>query len=195
MKTTIRLMPMSAVCVNLSFDQWSEVVNDKIMKRVRAPWIIGDLLNYGDDAFGEKHAQVLDECIMQQHTLENWRWVCRAVPPPRRRGDLSFSHHETVARMPDKQQDAWLDLAAKKRLSVHDLRDAVKDKVAEDVVVIDERFASDYKQWVDETAYRVALLKEIRSGKLEVVGFDKQKHTPVVKRIVKATKTSARVAA
>ena len=54
MKITIRLLPTSAECVDPSFNEWAEAVNDSIMKRVRAPWIIGDLMNYGDLRFGER---------------------------------------------------------------------------------------------------------------------------------------------
>lgn len=182
MKITIKLLPTSVVCDDPSFNEWSEAVNNSIMKRVRAPWIIGDLMNYGELKFGPTSWQVLDECIVQYHTLENWRWVCRQYEPSRRRESLSWSHHETVARMPDKQQDEWLDIAERKRLSVHDLRYAVKGKMAQDILRVDEKYVHDFKQWVDETVERTALLNAIKRGTVEVVGFDKDKQTPLVKR-------------
>lgn len=181
MKITIKLLPTSAVCVDPSFNEWSEAVNDSIMKRVRAPWIIGDLMNYGDLRFGERYAQAIDGCVVQYHTLQNWRWVCRQFEASRRRESLSWSHHETVAMWDVDHQEKWLALAESKRLSVHELRDAVRETKGKREVVIDERFVSDFKQWVDETIARNFLLKEIKRGAMEVVGFDKQKHIPLVR--------------
>jgi len=40
----------------------------------------------------------------------------------RRRKNLSWSHHETVASLEPDQQDHWLDRAVADRLSVADLR-------------------------------------------------------------------------
>ncbi len=173
-----------------SFEGWVNEVEVAITVRARLPWKIGDLLNYGEANYGERYAQALDERMVEYHTVQNWRWVCRAFEPSRRREALSWSHHEAVAALPERQQDSWLNIAERKRLSVHDLRDAVRDKTAETVINIDERFVKDFKQWEQETTDRWKLLKEIKRGTMQVCGIDKRNHamlpSPLVKPKIKA---------
>ena len=186
MKITIRLLSTSVVCDNPTFAEWLKVVNQSVMGRVRAPWIIGDLMNYGEAKFQERHAQALDECVIQYHTMQNWRWVSRRFEPSRRRKSLSWSHHETVARLPEKEQDIWLDMAEGSRLSVHDLRQQVKGKFGDDPVVVDKRYAEDFQRWKEDTTLRAALLRAINQGSVEIVGFDKKRQMPIVKTKAKA---------
>lgn len=180
----------------LSFMQWSKQVQDAITKRANLPWVIADLLNYGEANFGERYAQAFDDCVVELHTLQNWRWVARCFTPSRRRESLSWSHHEVVAKLPEKQQDTWLNRAERKRWSTRELREEVrwatdpkKDETLNIVnadIVIDERFAEVFSEWQKETTQRADLLRSIIRGAVEVVGFDKQKRTPLVKPKTKA---------
>lgn len=182
----------------LTFKQWSEKVQDAITTRANLPWVIGDLLNYGEANYGEKYAQAFDDCLVDYHTLQNWRWVARCFSASRRREALSWSHHEIVAKLPEKKQDKWLAQAERKRWSTRELRFEVRFATATDLeksetlniinadIVIDEQFAEAFREWKTETTERADLLRSIIRGAVEVVGFDKKKHTPLVKPKTKA---------
>lgn len=55
-------------------------------------------------------------------TLMNMVYVASRFPISRRRENLSWSHHETLAALEPEEQDHWLDEARKHRWSVSDLR-------------------------------------------------------------------------
>jgi hypothetical protein len=59
-------------------------------------------------------------------TAQNAAVVCRAFPPARRREGLTFSHHESLASLPAREQTRWLDRAEAGQWSTADLREAVR---------------------------------------------------------------------
>jgi hypothetical protein len=93
---------------------------------------VGDWLNYGEDAFGEKAAQVVDAERWDEQTLRVYRWTAAKVPPENRRiPPLTFTHHMAVAHLPADEQVAWLEKAIEgggngTTWSVADLKRAVK---------------------------------------------------------------------
>ncbi|HEY8501219.1 MAG TPA: hypothetical protein VIL21_00905, partial [Solirubrobacterales bacterium] len=55
-------------------------------------------------------------------TLMNMVYVASKFGISRRRENLSWSHHETVASLEEGEQEYWLERATEHRLSVADLR-------------------------------------------------------------------------
>lgn len=95
-------------------------------------WWIGDWVNYGENRWGEKYAQALDETKFDYQTLRDDAWVARQFDLSRRRDNLSFSHHREVAALPITKQDELLAKAApvegesRPRLTRNELRQEVK---------------------------------------------------------------------
>lgn len=78
----------------------------------RNAWYIGDFLVYGEGIYGERFAQAAAETGLSEQTLLNRSYVCRHIPPSRRRPELSFSTHALVAPLGAREQRAWLARAA-----------------------------------------------------------------------------------
>lgn len=79
------------------------------------PWLVGDWMNFGEAIFGEQAAQAYEAAEATGwtlRTLEVYAWVCRMVPPERRRKELSFQHHQIVASLDAQTQTKWLAAAA-----------------------------------------------------------------------------------
>jgi len=100
---------------------------EKIFRvRQSCHWWIGDWLNYGEAAYGEKYAQAIDETKYSYYTLAHDKTVAARVESCRRRQNLSWSHHAEVASLTPAKQDELLDLAEANSWSREDLRDAVR---------------------------------------------------------------------
>lgn len=67
------------------------------------PWWIGDLLNSGEDRFGESFSQMC-EGTLSTEMLNRYASVARRVPIENRVASLSWSAHAAVARLPSAQQ-------------------------------------------------------------------------------------------
>jgi len=87
---------------------------------------LGDLLNYGEAAYGEKYSQAIDATGLSYSTLANVASVAKRVPISRRREDLTFGHHEAVAKLEPQQQVDWLEHAAVTGTRRDDLRTQIK---------------------------------------------------------------------
>lgn len=85
-------------------------------------WWLADWMVYGSARWGEKYVMAARVTGYDSHTLRNMAYVARSVDSSRRRDNLSWSHHAEVSALDPDEQDAWLDLASKERMSVSDLR-------------------------------------------------------------------------
>ncbi len=85
-------------------------------------WLLGDWIAYGNSRFGERYSRASQITGYDPQTLMNMVYVASRFQLSRRREDLSWSHHETLAALDEKEQDSWLDQAATHRWSVADLR-------------------------------------------------------------------------
>jgi hypothetical protein len=99
-------------------------------------WLLGDWIAYGNAKFGERYARASKITGYDPQTLMNMVYVASRFPISRRRENLSWSHHETLASLDSEEQDRWLDEASKHRWSVLDLRmmlrAARKERLEED---------------------------------------------------------------
>lgn len=96
-----------------TFKQWESLGEQLELVRYSIPFLLGDWANMGQAIFEEDWTQatsIFDEYTAQ--TIANYASCCRKVPYKNRRDDLSFSHHQAVAKLPVEQQAAWLAIAA-----------------------------------------------------------------------------------
>lgn len=89
-------------------------------------WWLGDWLNFGNAAFGEKYRRAARVTGYDVQTLMNMAYVAARFPAERRRERLSWSHHAELAPLAADEQDRWLDRALEDRLSVRCLRTEVR---------------------------------------------------------------------
>lgn len=85
-------------------------------------WLLGDWIAYGNLKFGERYARAAQITGYDTQSLMNMVYVASRFPFSRRRENLSWSHHEAVAALDEKEQTHWLDRAQADRWSVADLR-------------------------------------------------------------------------
>lgn len=118
---------LSVLDPSLSFETYEQLVRAAGVLGDAGRWILGDLLVYGDNRYGEKYAQTLELARVGEDTLKRYRYVCAQIVSGRRRPNLSFSHHREVARLEPRDQDRLLERAERDDLSVVALRDLVRD--------------------------------------------------------------------
>jgi hypothetical protein len=102
------------------------------IRHQQAAFMMGDLLRWGEERFGEKYAQVIDSTreYMRLHakTLANWQWITGKIEPSRRRENLSLAHHESVAKLDAGEQTEFLQLAEDEGMTVKELRAAIRER-------------------------------------------------------------------
>ncbi|HXB66193.1 MAG TPA: hypothetical protein VNV42_15085 [Solirubrobacteraceae bacterium] len=89
-------------------------------------WWLGDWLLYGGFRWGQKYAEAARITGYDAGSLRNMAWMASQFPPPRRRASLTWCHHAAVAGLSLAEQERWLDLVAAERLTVADLRAALR---------------------------------------------------------------------
>lgn len=112
----------------MPFEKWADVGKTLRMVSGCALWWLGDWCRLGEQAYGEKYAQALEATDYEEGTLRNAVYVASAVDPDRRRDELSFSHHQEVAKMEPDMQDKWLEAAVKFKWNVKRMRDEIHNK-------------------------------------------------------------------
>lgn len=106
----------------LSIESWKGIGERIWQISKSSSWWLGDWLVYGQDRYPERYSKAMKESLLDYQTLKNYAWVARKFPPSRRRGDLSLQHHAEVASLPEREQDAWLDLTVSHRWTRNELR-------------------------------------------------------------------------
>jgi len=111
----------------VSYNDWGQF--GQVLKHIEGAvhWWIGDWLNYGEKTYGETYAQAMSKTGLPYGTLANDKFVASKIEFSRRREKLSWSHHYEVAALEPAQQDELLDQAEAERLSMRQLRQAVKE--------------------------------------------------------------------
>jgi hypothetical protein len=112
------------ISAKLSYEQWSDLVKRTQRTHRSILWVIGDLLCYGESRWSQKFSQAIEE--HSEQTWLNAMWVSSKIEPIRRLMQLSWSHHQQVAALPPDEQDKFLKIAHEKKLSVHELRKAIR---------------------------------------------------------------------
>ncbi len=93
-------------------------------------WWLGDWLLYGAFRWGQKYAEAARVTGYDAGSLRNMAWIASQFPPPRRRASLTWCHHAAVAGLSLAEQERWLELVSAERLTVADLRAALRTERA-----------------------------------------------------------------
>lgn len=89
-------------------------------------WWLGDWIRYGTSRWGEKYREASRITGYDIQSLRNIAWVAGRVEVSRRRDNLTWSHHAEISALEHDAQDTWLDLASSEKMSVADLRTALR---------------------------------------------------------------------
>lgn len=88
-----------------TYEQWAARGLELMRQHNRTCWMLGDWINEGEKAWGEKYAQAHEDTLISYGTLANYAWVTREYPPDtdarQFENDLSFSHHKVALGLPD----------------------------------------------------------------------------------------------
>ncbi len=133
MPPTISLGPFQFTSVGVQIsgrpqlDQWKGPLQFALWCQRAGPWWIGDLLNHGEDHFGESFSQMC-EGVVSTEQLSRYASVARRVPMENRSASLSWSAHAVVARLPHDQQRNMLREAENRGWTSEELRKAVQER-------------------------------------------------------------------
>jgi hypothetical protein len=106
--------------------EWKGPLEFALWCQRAGPWWIGDMLNAGEDRFGETFSQMCEGAVSAE-MLNRYASVARRVPLENRRPGLSWSAHAVTARLPhDVQQNLLLE-AERKGWTTDELREKVRE--------------------------------------------------------------------
>ncbi|QDS98741.1 hypothetical protein [Adhaeretor mobilis] len=111
-------------------EEWRGPLQFALWCQRASPWWIGDMINAGEDMFGEEFGEVCGDTLSTE-MVSRYASIARRVPPENRRPNLSWSAHATVARLPSAQQRRMLAEAEKRGLNSEELRKRVQAMVKE----------------------------------------------------------------
>lgn len=111
---------------NTPYEVWESYTVGMLEFTRRSMRVVGQCLLFGEQAYGEKYAQVIDAMRYCPKTLANAVWVVKAIKSWHDK--LSFAHHEVVAALPAKAQDEMLEVAETEVLPVAKFKKLVKEK-------------------------------------------------------------------
>lgn len=92
-----------------TFEQWLQQGRELWYAKQSISWCLGDWLNYGEHAYGQKYTQAISETDYTLQTLMNYAYTAKAIDPTARRENVSFSNHSEVASLNPVQQKQALD--------------------------------------------------------------------------------------
>ena len=104
----------------LSFEEWSELATSIGQAARSIGFIIGDWLVYGQSLFGTEgfadkrvdaatYQLAINATGLDLSTLQNYAYVSRNIPFSLRTERLSWEHHRLVAKLPEAEQQEWID--------------------------------------------------------------------------------------
>ena len=121
--------PLGAVIKgDLTFDEWQAEVEGLFRIGKALPWIVGDLLNYGEAAYGEQYAQALAVAEILDYsvsTIQQWKSVSGRIPMHERTEDVSWSCWRYLAGKTPEERKAGLK-AYGDGLNTNEVRDLLE---------------------------------------------------------------------
>ncbi|MCC7084833.1 MAG: hypothetical protein IT427_07490 [Pirellulales bacterium] len=101
--------------------EWKGPLQFALWCQRAGPWWIGDLLNAGEDRFGETFSQMCEGAVSAE-MLNRYASVARRVPIENRIPTLSWSAHAAVASLPHHLQKQLLQAAERHGWTSDELR-------------------------------------------------------------------------
>ena len=140
----------------LSIDNWKSLGRTLSQFEGSIQWWIGDWWHYGFHRYGERKAMATAKDAFDRAyafgTLMNCGYVAGRIETSFRNEVLSWTHHYAVASFEPEQQKRWLDIAAKDKLSVGQLRDKMWEAKNGVVKLTDEEQIWRYLQQLENAA-------------------------------------------
>jgi hypothetical protein len=134
---------------NLEWKDWRVLFEGYGYMARSIPWVVGDLIVYGEDHYGEEVAQAMSEIMAKtrygRKTIYNLVYVSRNVLPENRNPALTHSHHYEVAKLDAEEQREWLGLAELEGWTVRQLRAHINGEKVEDKPIEAEAVFSEDK--------------------------------------------------
>ena len=132
---------------NLPYDQYEAIGRMLWLTKQKIQFYLGDWLNYGEDMYeSDIYVQAAHMTGANQHTLQQWKHVAKAVPPQRRRANVNHSHHAEVTSLSPNDQRRILKLADEQNLTkmqVRDLANEARGKTNHRQEVLDREICSE----------------------------------------------------
>ncbi|MCA9260143.1 MAG: hypothetical protein KDA61_13115, partial [Planctomycetales bacterium] len=111
-------------------EQWKGPLQFALWCQRASPWWIGDMINAGEDLFGEEFGEACGDTLSTE-MVSRYAAVARRVPPQNRRPALSWSAHAAVASLPHPLQRQLLAEAERNGWNSDDLRKEVRRRKTE----------------------------------------------------------------
>lgn len=105
--------------------QWQGPLQFALWCQRASPWWIGDMINRGEDLFGEEFGEVCGNTLSTE-MVSRYASVARRVPAQNRRAALSWSAHAAVARLSHPEQRRLLAEAERQGWNSDQLRKQVQ---------------------------------------------------------------------
>lgn len=143
-----------AIDGDISRDDWELTGQALKFMQSSMQWLIGDWLLWGEQLQYGTYEEFASEFGFEVQTIYNYRWVAGKVEISLRKEKLSFGHHNLVAGMKAKEDQAyWLNRAVEgdngKQWSVATMRAAIKGgetKQLSSADLMQKIFKSEYKK-------------------------------------------------
>ena len=120
------------ITTNISYDEWARLLGNLLDWEQSIQWWLGDLICYGENAYGELYAQAAEVSGRSVSTLTNWMWVASHVAPAQRRPELRWTIHREIAALTPPEQDEWLDAVTEGNWTVEELKKALRENPSAD---------------------------------------------------------------
>lgn len=111
---------------DLTLDKYLSIANTFQQIQKSLGFWYGDLLNTGEQLFGEDFAQAIPEIGKASETLVKYKAVAARVPRSIRRPGLPWVHHFYVAYVEEDQRGDLLEMAENMGLSSRELKEVAK---------------------------------------------------------------------
>jgi len=106
--------------------EWEEC--GKVLARIEGAvqfWI-GDWVNYGERAYGDKYTTAIKTTRLEEVTLKDYAYVASHIEKSLRNDFVPFSIHKIVAPLPRDKQEEILTKAAADELSVRAVKELIR---------------------------------------------------------------------
>jgi len=114
--------PVSVVARRIPEDEEWEPAFAEVFELYRnAPWWIGDMLLMAEQHMGDDAMQMIPETASERQT-SILLWMAKTYPRSERREELSWTHHQIVAKLHGKVRSMLLDKAVEERWDTTKLR-------------------------------------------------------------------------
>lgn len=119
----------------LSFEEYQCIWRTLEQFDYSLPWLIGDLLGYGELTYGEMYSQILgsetgeynETCHFKPGTLRDYKYVANRFPVSSRLYALPWSYYQTVAGLEHSQAMALLQHCEEHGLKRAELRQQARE--------------------------------------------------------------------